>query len=184
MALRLDIEGLTNEILMKLEIELQWAFEAWETETYGRLKESKFADRAEVEAQVKRNSKNIIAFLRANKYAIADSYGTGSLMLDNIPGFQEYRNSNEWNPARTGKEIVGRPKGKYKDFFGEDRVSFGHREGENIEGLELYNGDVIEPIRPSYALQDAEKFLYSTYLPRAYSNAVKSINFGKFLIES
>lgn len=184
MALRLDIEGITNEILNKLEEELQWAFEAWETESYSRLKEAKFADRAVIEAEVKRNSKSIIAFLKANKYAIADSYGTGSLMLNDIPGLQEYRNSNEWNPARTGKEIVGRPKGKYKDFFGEERVSFGHMEGKNIEGLELYSGDVIEPTSPSYALQDAENFLYVTYLPRAYSNAVKSINFGKFLIES
>lgn len=184
MALQLDVQGLTNEILNKLEIELNWAFEAWETEAYSRLMDIEFADRAVIEAELQRQSNSIIAYLKANKFALADSYGTGSLMLDDIPGFQEYRNSSEWNPARKGKAIVGRPRGKYKDFFGDTRISFGHKEGVNIEGLEKYNGEIIEPRRPSYALQDAEKFLYKTYLNRAYKNAIDKINFAKYLIES
>lgn len=184
MGLRLDINGLINEILNKLETELRWAFEAWETEVYQKLKTPEFADNAEVEAKLHRESNTIIAYLKANPVAIADSYGTGSLMLDNIPGFQEYRNDkNRWNSARTGKTIVGRPKGEYTDIFGNKRSSRGSMEGLDVEGLELWNGDKIEPVSPSYALQDAEKFLYATYLPRAYKLAIQNVNFSKYLIE-
>lgn len=183
MGLRLDIKGLTNEILNKLEDELNWAFEAWETEVYSKMKTAEFADNAEVEAELHKESNRIIAYLKANTYVIADSYGTGSLMLDNIPGFQEYRNSDRWNPARTGKAIVGRPKGEYTDIFGNKRSSRGSMEGLDVEGLELWNGDKIEPVSPSYALQDAEKFLYATYLPRAYKLAIQNVNFSKYLIE-
>lgn len=184
MGLKLDINGLTNEILNKLEIELRWAFEAWETEVYQKLKTPEFADNADVEAELHRESNTIIAYLKANPVVIADSYGTGSLMLDNIPGFQEYRNDkNRWNSVRTGKTIVGRPKGEYTDIFGNKRSSRGSMEGLDVEGLELWNGDKIEPVSPSYALQDAEKFLYATYLPRAYKLAIQNVNFSKYLIE-
>lgn len=183
MALRFDKEGLANEILNKLMIELNGAFEIWEREVYSRLKYS-FADNAVVESELKKETKKIIAYLKANTYVLADSYGTGSLMLDNIPGFQEYRKSDRWNPKRTGKTIVGRPKGEYIDAFGNKRKSQGHMAGLEIEGLEMWNGDVIEPLSPSYALQDAEKFLYSTYLPNAYKLVIKNIDFAKYLIES
>lgn len=184
MGLRLDIKGLTNEILNKLEDELNWAFEAWETEVYSKMKTAEFADNAEVEAELHKESNRIIAYLKANTYVIADSYGTGSLMLDNIPGFQEYRNSDRWNPARTGKAIVGRPEGTYTDAFGKKRKSEGSMEGLNIEGMEMLHGKgIIEPSSPSYALQDAEKFLYGTYLPRAYKLAIQNVNFSKYLIE-
>lgn len=184
MGLRLDIKGLTNEILNKLEVELNWAFEAWETEVYSKMKTAEFADNAEVEAELHRESNRIIAYLKANPVVIADSYGTGSLMLDNIPGFQEYRNSKSWNSLRTGKTIVGRPVGKYTDIFGNpNRESKGGWAGQEIEGWTMRNGNVIEPVSPSYALQDAEKFLYGTYLPRAYKLAIQNVNFSKYLIE-
>ena len=184
MGLKLDIKGLTNEILNKLETELNWAFEAWETEVYQRLKTPEFADNAEVEAELHKETNTIIAYLKANPVVIADSYGTGSLMLDNIPGFQEYRNSKNWNPVRTGKTIVGRTKGEYTDVFGNKRSSRGSMAGLDIERLVIRIGDKIETESPSYALQDAENFLYATYLPRAYKLAVQNINFGKYLIES
>ena len=184
MGLRRDINGLSNEILNKLEIELQWAFEAWEKEVYSKMKTAKFADNAEVEAELHKESNKIVAYLKANTYVIADSYGTGSLMLDNIPGFQAYKNSDRWNPARTGKAIVGRPAGTYTDAFGNKRKSEGSMEGLRIEGLEMLNGDKIEPVSPSYALQDAEKFLYGTYLNAAYRNAIQNVNFSKYLKET
>lgn len=184
MALRLDKDKLINDLLDKLKIELESVFEVWESEVYSRLKFGEFADNAEVEAELKKESQCIIAYLRANTYVLADSYGTGSLMLSNNPGFNEYRNSTRWNPARKGNEIVGRPKGTYIDAFGNTKKSLGTMEGLNIEGLEKWDGTVIEPVSPSYALQDAEKFLYSTYLPNAYKLVVKNINFSKYLIES
>lgn len=187
MGLRLDIKGLTNEILNKLETELQWAFDAWKNEVKDKMQYSEFVDNAEVEVELIRESNKIIAFLKANTYVLADSYGTGSLMLNNIPGFQEYRNSDKWNPARTGKAIVGRPEGTYIDAFGRKKHSSGYLEGINIEGKELVAGSghrlTVEPVSPSHALQDAEKFLYNTYLNRAYKNAIQNVNFSKFLKE-
>ncbi len=183
MALHFDKKGLANEILDKLKIELENVFETWEKEVYSKMKYS-FADNAVVESELKKETDKIVAYLKANIYVLADSYGTGSLMLSDNPGFQEYRNSDRWNPRRTGKAIVGRPKGEYKDTFGNKKKSQGRMAGLNIEGIEMLNGDVIEPLNPSYALQDAEKFLYSTYLPNAYKLVIKKINFAKYLIES
>lgn len=178
MGLRLDIKGLTNEILSNLEKELNWAFEVWETEVYGKLKTPKFKENAEVEAELHRESNKIITYLKANPVVIADSYGTGSLMLDNIPGFQEYRNDKKrWNPERTGKNIVGRPAGKYIDIFGNQRTSRGYMAGLDIE-------ETVEVVSPSYALQDATNFLYTTYLPRVYKNAIQNVKFGKYLKET
>lgn len=194
MALRIDKKGLANEILDKLKIELDSVFEIWEKEVYSKLKHQTFRDNAIVESYLIKETNKIIAYLKANTYTLADSYGTGSLMLSNNPGFQSYKNSDRWNRARTGKTIVGRPKGSYKDVFGNTRKSLGTMEGVPIEGLEKWHRRIvednnsseltIEPVSPSYALQDAEKFLYSTYLPNAYKLAIKNINFSKYLIES
>lgn len=192
MALHFNIPALTEALLNSLQKELEVAFETWETEVYSRLKFQEFRDNAVVEHLFKKETNMIIAYLKANTYVLADSYGTGSLMLSDNPGFQEYRNSDRWNKARSGKTIVGRPRGSYKDAFGnkEPQKSLGTMEGVPIEGLKRWlhgidSGDVsIEPVSPSYALQDAEKFLYSTYLPRAYKLAVQNVNFGEYLIES
>lgn len=194
MALRIDKEGLANEILNKLKIELDVVFEVWEKEVYDKLKYPIFRSNAVIESYLTKETNKIVAYLKANIYTLADSYGTGSLMLSDNPGFQSYRNSNRWNPARRGKTIVGRPRGTYKDTFGNTKKSLGTMEGVPIEGLEKWHRRIvedddsseptIEPVSPSYALQDAEKFLYSTYLPNAYKLAIKNINFSKYLIES
>lgn len=189
MALRLDKQGLINEVLNKLEIELRDAFKIWEAETISRMRKNDFKKKAEFEVEIKREANIIISYLRANPVVIADSYGTGSLMLDNIPNFEEYRNDrSRWNPSRNGKPIMGRPEGEYIDIFGNKKYSKGYLEGENIEGWELQAGSgykiKIEPVSPSYALQDALKFLYETYLPRAYQLVVNNIDFAKYLIES
>ena len=189
MALKFDKTGLINEILDKLEIELKDAFKMWEAETISKMRNTDFKKNADFEIEMKKETNIIIAYLRANPVVIADSYGTGSLMLDNNPNFEEYRNDkSRWNPSRTGKPIVGRPEGEYVDIFGNKKYSKGYLEGENIEGWELVAGSgykiKIEPVAPSYALQDAFTFLYNTYLPRAYKLAIQNINFAKYLKES
>lgn len=180
--LRFNMEGLTNEILNALENELQWVFQAWENEVISKMKFQFFQVNADVDFELKRQSKAIIAYLKANTYVLADSYGTGSLMLEDNPGFQAYKST--WHKDRKSKEITGRDAGEYTDLFGRKRTSSGYLKGINIEGIEMMNGYKIEPVSPSYAIQDAEKFLYGTYLPRAFSNAIKQINFSKYLIES
>ena len=186
MALKFDINGLTNEILNKLEEQLEYAFIAWRTEVLDGLKHPFYGmdSRPEVEYEIKRQGKIIIGYLKANTYVLADSYGTGSLMLDNNPGLAEYKNSGAWNPARTGKRIVGRKAGTYTNLFGRKRTTKGTFEGQNLENRSFGTDYHIAPTHPSYAVQMAEEWLYKTYLPNAYKLAIRNINFAKYLKES
>lgn len=184
MALQFDIDGLTNEILNKLQEQLEYACVAWRTEALSKLGNDKFlANNAEADYEIKRESKTIIAYLKANTYLLADSYGTGSLMLTSNPGYEEYRNSDQWNDARKGREIVGRKEGTYKDIFGNTHRTSGNLEGINIEGMKFNNGYTINAVSPSYTIQMADQWLHNTYLPNAYKNAIKQINFAKYLKE-
>lgn len=183
--LRLDVDGLANEILNKLQDELQDAFKAWEGEVLKFMNFNEFKKNANVDYEMKRETNKIIAYLKANTYVLADSYGTGSLMLLDNPGYREYRNSKRWNPSRTSNAIAGRPEGTYTDVLsGKQKHSSGYMEGYNIEGWEMRTGYKINPVAPSRAIEAAEGWLYKTYLPRAYKLAIQNINFAKYLIES
>lgn len=147
--------------------------------------------KAYIASSMKREANKIIGYLSANTYVLAESYGTGSFMLDDNPGLAEYKKSKLWNPTRKGKTIVGRPKGAYTNLFGQGRTTSGVFEGKNIEGKRVYTRKkeserdyYISPTRPSYAIQLANNWLWKTYLPNAYKLAIKNINFGKYLIES
>ena len=137
MALKFNMNGLTNEILNKLEEQLDYALVAWRTEVLSNLKHPFYGvdSRPEAEYAIERGSKKIVAYLKANTYVLADSYGTGSLMLDNNPGLDEYKRSSSWNPERKGKTIVGRKKGNYIDVFGRRR----HSEGGVICEVQDFN---------------------------------------------
>lgn len=185
------MNGLTNEILEKLEEQLNYALIAWRTEVLDGLKHPFYGmdERPEVEYTIEKGSKKIIAYLKANAYVLADSYGTGSLMLDNNPGLAEYRRSNSWNPERKGKTIVGRRKGNYVDVFGRRRHSEGSLAGISLENRRFKATKAraeyhIAPTHPSYAVQMAEEWLYRTYLPNAYKLAIRNVNFAKYLKES
>lgn len=185
MGLRFDMNGLTNEILAKLEEQLNYALIAWRTEVLNELKHPFYGtdERPYVEYEIKRQSNAIIAYLKANTYVLADSYGTGSLMLDNNPGLAEYKKSDKWNPERKGKAIVGRREGEYINLFGRTRTTKGTFKDKKIENMSFGTKYHIAPTHPSYALQMAEQWLYKTYLPNAYKLAVKNINFSKYLIQ-
>lgn len=178
MGLRLNTDKLMKELLTKLEIELTQAFSIWESEVYAKRGNNDFFDYVEVEAEVKKKSNEIVAYLRANPAALADSYGTGSLMLESNPIFSKYyKKDKNWNPMRTGKTIVGRPRGSYINIFGEQVSTWGNAAGVKLEGY------VVEPSPPSKAIEIANQWLFQTYLPNAYENAVNSINFSKYLEE-
>lgn len=192
MALHFNINGITNEILNKLKDSLEIAFTQWEIEVMSKVRHNYFGEgtNPKVDSYLKKEGNMIIGFLQANTYVLADSYGTGSFMLDNNPGLEEYKRKN-WGSFRHSKAIVGRPKGTYDDIFGRQHTTSGAFEGINIEGKRVYTRKketekdyYISPTHPSYAIQLAEQWLYKTYLPRAYQNAIKQINFGKYLIES
>lgn len=185
MALHFNVKGLINELLKNLIKELAVAYEKWENEVYRYLRKPYLGYnlKSRVEWEINRESKKIISYLKANSYVLADSYGTGSLMLKDNPGYAKYKNSDLWNPDRVGNAITGRRAGTYTDIFGRKRSSKGTLKGVNLEGRYFGTGYRIKPTAPSYAIQMADKWLHDTYLPRAYKNAVKATNFAKFLIE-
>lgn len=192
MALKFDMQGLGNEILQKLSEQLSFACEAWEQDAYKYFRGFKYVYentnlKAEVETQIVKQTNMLITYFRANTIALADSYGTGSLMLDDNPGLADYmRDKSRWNPERKGKTIVGRRAGTYTDIFGQVHKTSGVFKGKPLENRRGITGTkyFISPTSPSRAIQIADKWFYEKYLPRAYQLAVKSINFSKFLKES
>lgn len=194
--LKFNTSALIQDFLKNLEKELEYATEAWKKEALSGMRGIKFAHntekiKAEVDKYIKRETNGIQVYLKANGVALADSYGVGSLMTSDNPGLKEYMKSKRWNKMRRGKEIVGRQEEFYTDIFGRPRHSTGALKGVKLEGRRVYtkknneeNDYYISPSNPSYALQMAEKWLYATYLPRAYKLAVQNTNFSKYLIES
>ena len=189
--LQFDKQRLADELLKNLEIEFQSATDTWKNEALSKMRGIKFAHeteeiKAEVDKEIIRETNSIIVYLKANKVALADSYGIGSLMTSDNPGLKDYIESDAWNKARSGKTIVGRKEEYYTDMFGRPRHSSGTMEGKplenrgNITDTDYY----ISPSNPSYAIQMANKWLYETYLPNAYKLAVQKTNFAKYLKES
>lgn len=189
--LQFKTDALIKEFLENLESELDIATRAWKEEAERSFRGIYFSHeseniRAEVDKIIEKNAKGIIVYLKANAVALADSYGVGSLMTSDNPGLKDYMKSDRWNPARRGKTIVGRPIGTYTDLFGRKKSTSGKFVGKSLEnrGNITDTSYYISPSNPSYALQIAENWLYKTYLPRAYKNAVNLTNFSKYLIES
>lgn len=186
MALRFEAEKAMQDYINYFHEELKFALEAWEQEVINNIMSDfiKKHGNPKVETYIREEENALIGFLEANPAVLADSFGTGSLMnVQDNPLFQEYRNSDKWNKARTSKKIVGRKEGYYTDIFGNKKYSSGYMEGEDLEYQEFRNGFQIEPILPSNAIKNANQWLYGTYLPNAFSNALKKINFSKYLIE-
>lgn len=198
MALRFDTQALIKDLLDKLKTNLGYAFDIWESDVYKNLKHPFYGEdiRPYVSHYFRIEGQTLMGFLQANTYVLADSYGTGSLMLDNNPGLAAYKaDKSRWNPARTGKTIVGRKAGSYVDIFNRKHTTSGVFEGKNIEGRKVNSsnkiknkrritGYYIAPTHPSYALQIAEKWLYEVYIPKMYEQTIKEINFAKYLKES
>lgn len=182
--LKFDKQGLANEILMKLEIELESALTAWKNEVIGFMGYNEFKKNANLDYEIQEEGQKIIAYLKANTYVLADSYGTGSLMLLDNPGYQEYRNDRKrWNPLRKSNTIVGRERGEYDDIFGRPHKTSGSKAGDPLEGVTVREGFTINPVAPSRAIEAGLGMLYRQHLPKAYELAIKKIDIGKYLIE-
>lgn len=189
--LKFDKQGLANEILDKLQKELASAFLAWEDEVKSKTTHGLYGGgiKPYIASTLKREENMLIGYLKANTYVLAESYGTGRFMLDNNPGFEEYKR-NYWHKYRRSKAIYGREAGTYTDIFGRKHVTSGAFKGVNIEGKKVYTRKkdterdyFISPTRPSYAIQLANNWLYKTYLPNAYKLAIREVNFAKYLKE-
>ena len=183
--LKFDTKGLANELLNNLKLEIQETFENdWEQNVVKFMNYGEFKTQADFKVEVRRYLNSIITYLEANTYVLADSYGTGSLMLLDNPGYRKYRNSDAWNKRRTSNTIVGREAGEYTDIFGKTHRTSGSKAGDPLEGVTVREGYKIQPVAPSRALEAAEGYMYRTYLPNAYKLAVQRTNFAKFLKES
>ena len=193
MALKFNYNKMMSDYIKYFMSELDIALKAWEIEVKSGIN-SNFANsmtggsrhkipRAWVNSYVKYQTNAVKGFLEANTVVIADSYGTGSLMLEDNPGLAEYKKSGLWNRYRVGNYITGREEGTYTDLFGRIRHTKGTFKGKILEGRKMDNGLVIRPIPPSRALQNAEMRLYRTYLPRALSNAINKVKISNYLIE-
>lgn len=104
--------------------------------------------------------------------ALMQSFGTGTA-ADIGPDsyWNEYKNSDLFNPARYNRVIVGRPKRKYTDIYGDtDRYSSGANVGKNLETLHIKGKDgkyhQVKPIIPKYSIQNAENWLIRNHQRR------------------
>jgi hypothetical protein len=114
--------------------------------------------------------------------AVMDNYGTGSLMDRNNPALRWYMyESGLWNPQRMGLEIAGRPKGWYTNIYGERQFSSGRAEGQVVEGMQLKNGETIEPMPPSRAFETAMKWLVNGRIQKRIMEAISSFPFHAYL---
>lgn len=131
--------------------------------------------------------------------AIMQSFGTGSMSDTSSRSYwdeyREMRNGSPayFNPARPGTEIVGRPRGSYRDIYNKLHHTWGTRKGMNIEGLEWVDkfGNVvkIEPKSPTYSIQNAEEWLIRNHERRVEKKIKDEVNkflseeCGKFFVE-
>ncbi|HHY99882.1 MAG TPA: hypothetical protein GYA03_02185, partial [Tissierellia bacterium] len=109
-------------------------------------------------------------------WAAMDEWGTGSLMDTSNPAFQDYRNSPLWNPARPDTKIRTRPAGPYTNIFGETR------EGRGKGGYDLEASGKVTPTPPSYAIQNAVRWMKNGRMQRLIKETIAMFNFGRFII--
>ncbi len=127
----------------------------------------------------------IAATIIGGAWAAMDNYGRGSLMDTANPALQQYRGSDLWNPARPDLAIRGRPKGAYKNIFGETRQSMGVLEGVNLEtgGMPARFQETFAPWPPSHALETAAKWLLTEKRPqKVLKDALADFPWFQFII--
>ena len=115
-------------------------------------------------------------------WALFESYGRGEEMDWTNEALYDYIGGKMWNPIRplTGK-IVGRVKGKYTNFFGDDVESNGTRAGKGLGGWG-------KPVKPKYMIQNAELRLddggyLNRILDRNTENFFEAADLGKYFTE-
>lgn len=141
--------------------------------------------------EIRKVNKGFIIYLIVNKATLADSFGTGSLMasVSENPGLREYLRSDEWNgsrPRRAKSPIMGRKAGSYTSLTGKTYTTSGSRRGQNIEYQKYipqheHGWLEIKPMSPSNSINRAIDWYYSDWLPQAVNNAIKNMNYSKYL---
>lgn len=176
--LRINTKKLMNEIFNIFTVELFNSLEGWESDV-SKLNGAipSFASSAKVRYEIQKEAHRVVAYLKANPAMLAVAYGTGSLMLENNPGLAKYkRNKSLWPTYRATNAIVGREAGEHPNIFRGKATSKGRFKGKNIENK-------ITLLKPTNSIQDANKFLYQSRIPKAWKATMSKINISKFVEE-
>lgn len=178
MALHFNIEEMVRDFEKKLRYSLEIRLDNWEQDTIKEMR-SEIAQKfdAEVRAGVEKKINKVIAYLKANPAALADSFGTGSLIDESNPYLNEYFSSKNINPLRKDKRIYGRPAGRYINILdGKPRTSSGKFAGDPIE-------HIAKPSSPTHSIQTATNFFCRTQVPIAIKEAVRELKLSKYITE-
>lgn len=125
------------------------------------------------QAQFDKMANKITAACASYGWSILVSYGTGTKSDLSNEELKDYIGSNLWNPLRNDLKIVGRKKGTYTDFFGEEVESKGTRAGKGIGGWG-------KGISPNYAIQNAELRLEAGLKEGGFVHRILETNLEKF----
>lgn len=171
--LRFNSDKMMLDVSNKIEQKLKIRFEEFKTAVLSKIQWEEARGMAEFEKQFSKTVDEIIVDVRANAYLIIDSFGTGtkSNLEDDL--YSKYMQDKEyWNSLRTGKQIVGRKKGLYKDFL----------TGESIESSGSMAGDPLdyEEISPTSSIQDEWKDLFVIGIPLIIKEVLNSINYNNY----
>ncbi len=183
MGLKIDTEKVRVKLIQLLRVEINEALEHWKTDVIAKMGNYYFKNKAVVDKRIEVEGNVVKAFLEANNYVLADSYGTGSLMQTaENPGFDEFK-SQYWHSERKSNAIYGRAKGSYESVFGGTHKSSGRYSEKNLEG-KRFGKIKIQPSPPSGAIKISEEMLMKQWLPIAYSNVKKKIKLSDFIVKS
>ncbi len=141
----------------------------------GYKRKSDSSDVQIYEAKINSVRSQIVTSVSSYGWALVESYGTGTNVDMSNEELKDYINSNLWNPLRSGWPIVGRPKGEYKNFFGENAESSGSKAGQ-------FTGNPGR--KPNYAIQNAERRLEAGLRDGGFVDRILKANMEKFLDEA
>lgn len=183
MGLKIDTEKVRIKLIQLLKVEINDALEHWKIDVIAKMGNYYFRERAEVDKRIEVEGNIVKAFLEANNYVLADSYGTGSLMnTSENPGFDKFR-SEYWHQDRKTNAIYGRAAGVYTNVFGEVHKTSGRYKGKVIEGKK-FGKMRIQASPPSGTIKISEEMLMKQWLPKAFANVKSKLKLSDFLINT
>ena len=131
--LQINKKALMNEIFNVFTVELFSMLENWRADVYkftGSV--PSFVSSMKASYEIRKEANRVVAYLKANPQLLATSYGTGSLMLLDNPGLEEYKRSKYWNKDRRSNAVWGRAKGEYLNLFRGTIKTSGKYKGKNL----------------------------------------------------
>jgi hypothetical protein len=160
MGLSFNTRGFAQDIKMALAEEILELTILLETEA--RQFAPNEVDRSRITSWVTEEVNRILGRVEAGGVgALVTEHGSGSKSDPDNPAWDDYFNSEYYNPARPkmpGAPIMGRPFGTYKDLDGKTQRSGGGLAGVNMEGLTITDRKTkerikIEPHEPLHWLE-------------------------------